>query len=122
MMAAAAAASAHWPEGSVHCEYFTGPGAAPPARLADDRPFRVRLAQSGGEYEVPPGEAIIDVLRRHGVAVRTSCELGYCGACLTRYLEGEPDHRDPILGDKARETHMLICCSRATSPLLVLDL
>jgi vanillate O-demethylase ferredoxin subunit len=122
MMAAAAAASAHWAPGSVHCEYFSGPGAAPPARLADDRPFRVRLARSGGEYDVPPGESIIAVLRRHGVETRTSCELGYCGACLTRYLEGEPDHRDPILADKARETHLLICCSRATSPLLVLDL
>src|SRR5438128_10194891 len=122
MMEAAAAASAHWPAGTVHCEYFTGPGAAPPARFEDDRPFRVRLAQSGGEYEVPVGETIINVLRRHGVETRTSCELGYCGACLTRYLDGEPDHRDPILGDKARETHMLICCSRARSPLLVLDL
>jgi len=122
MMEAAAAASAHWPATSVHCEYFTGPGAAPAARFEEDRPFRVRLATSGAEYEVPPGETIIAVLRRHGVETRTSCELGYCGACLTRYLAGDPDHRDPILGDKARETHLLICCSRATSPLLVLDL
>ena len=122
MMESAAAASAHWPAGTVHCEYFKGPGAAPPARFEDDRLFRVRLARSGEEYEVPPGTTIIDVLRRHGIETRTSCELGYCGACLTRYLEGEPDHRDPILGDKARETHLLICCSRAKSPLLVLDL
>ena len=84
MMAAAAAASAHWPAGTVHCEYFTGPGAAPPARLDDDRPFTVRLARCGGEYHVPPGESILDVLRRHGVETRASCELGYCGACLTR--------------------------------------
>jgi vanillate O-demethylase ferredoxin subunit len=122
MMEAAAAASAHWPAGSVHCEYFKGPGAAPPARFAADRPFRVRLARSGREYDVAPGETIIEVLRRHGVETRTSCELGYCGACLTRYVAGEPDHRDPILGDKARETHLLICCSRARSELLVLDL
>jgi vanillate O-demethylase ferredoxin subunit len=122
MMEAAAAASAHWPPDSIHCEYFTGPGAAPPARLEDDRPFRVRLARSGGEYDVPVGETIIDVLRRHGVETRTSCELGYCGACLTRYLAGEPDHRDPILGDRARETHLLICCSRARSAVLELDL
>jgi vanillate O-demethylase ferredoxin subunit len=122
MMAAAAAASAHWPAGTVHCEYFSGPGAAPPARFEDDRPFRVRLLKSGAEYEVPAGETIIGVLRRHGIETRTSCELGYCGACLTRYVAGEPDHRDPILGDTARETHMLICCSRAKSDVLVLDL
>jgi ferredoxin-NADP reductase len=122
MMEAAAAASAHWPAGTVHCEYFSGPGAAPPARFEADRPFQVRLAKSGGEYEVPPGETIINVLRRYGIDTRTSCELGYCGACLTRYLAGEPDHRDPILGDTARQTHMLICCSRARTAELVLDL
>ena len=122
MMEAAIAASAHWPAGSVHYEYFSGPGAAPPARFEDDRPFRVRLAKSGAEYEVPPGETIIAVLRQHGVETRTSCELGYCAACMTRYLEGEPDHRDPILGETARQTHLLICCSRATSDVLVLDL
>ncbi len=106
----------------MHCEYFTGPGAAPPARLEDDRQFTVRLARSGGEYQVPPGESVLDVLRRHGVETRASCELGYCGACLTRWLDGEPDHRDPILGDVARKTHMLICCSRARGDTLVLDL
>jgi ferredoxin-NADP reductase len=122
MMEAAAAASAHWPAGAVHFEYFSGPGAAPPARFEDDRPFRVRLAKSGAEYEVPPGETIIAVLRQHGVETRTSCELGYCAACMTRYLEGEPDHRDPILGEVARQSHILICCSRAKSDVLVLDL
>ena len=30
MMAASAAASAHWPPGTVHCEYFVGPNAVPP--------------------------------------------------------------------------------------------
>ena len=122
MMAAAAAAAAHWPAGTVHCEYFSGPDAAPPARLIEDQPFRVRLATSGAEYEVMAGETIIEVLRRHGVETRTSCELGYCGACLTRYLAGEPDHRDPILAETARKTHVLICCSRATSEVLELDL
>ena len=122
MMETALAASAHWPAGNVHVEYFAGPRAAPPARFEADRPFRVRLARTGGEYEVPAGETIIDVLRRHGVETRTSCELGYCAACMTRYLDGEPDHRDPILGETARKTHLLICCSRAKSEELVLDL
>lgn len=122
LMRAAAAASAHWPAGTVHCEYFTGPAAAPPAALADDKPFRVRLARSGGEYRVPAGETIAAVLQRHGVPVKTSCELGYCAACLTPYLEGEPDHRDEILRPEDRARYVLTCCARAKSAVLVLDL
>jgi ferredoxin-NADP reductase len=122
MMKAAAAAAAAWPEGTIHCEYFTGPAARPPEPLGDDRAFRVRLAKSGGEHEVMPGETIVDVLRRNGIAVRTSCELGYCGSCLTAYRGGEPDHRDQILSDADRRSYVLICCSRAKTPVLELDL
>jgi ferredoxin-NADP reductase len=122
MMAAAAAAAADWPEGTAHCEYFTGPAARPPVPLAEDRPFRIRLAKDGGEYEIPAGETIIDVLRRHGIPVRTSCELGYCGTCLTPYLAGEPDHRDQILSNADRRRYVLICCSRSKTPVLELDL
>jgi ferredoxin len=75
MMAAAAQAAGEWPTGTVHFEYFST-STEPTAE--EDRPFRVRLARSGGEYEVPAGETIVDVLRRHGIAIRTSCELGYC--------------------------------------------
>ncbi len=119
LMAAAGAAAAHWPPGTVHCEYFTG---APALRFEDDRPFRVRLARSGGEYEVPVGETITDVLRRHGIAVATSCELGYCNACLTRWLAGEPDHRDQTLAARDRERYVLICCARSKTEVLELDL
>jgi ferredoxin-NADP reductase len=122
MMRAAAAASAGWPEGTVHCEYFTGPAAQPPAPLGEDRPFRVRLVRSGGEYEIPAGETIIDVLRRHDISVQTSCELGYCGRCLTAYCDGEPDHRDQILSETDRRRYLLICCSRSKTPILELDL
>src|SRR5438874_2469183 len=66
MMAAAKAASAHWPAENVHCEYFKGPAAAAPARLEDDRPVVVRLALAGGEYEAPAGETDLDGLRRQG--------------------------------------------------------
>ena|SRR5579884_118987 len=122
MMAAAAAASAHWPREAVHCEYFTGPAAVPPPAFAPDAAFRVRLARRGGEYEVGPGEAIIDALRRHGIDTRASCELGYCCACMTRYLSGDVNHRDQILTDTARRDYLLICCSRARGGVLVLDI
>jgi vanillate O-demethylase ferredoxin subunit len=119
LMAAATLAACQWPSGSVHSESFI---ATPQAVIGEDRPFRVRLAKTGGEYEIPIGKTIVDVLRGDGVAVRTSCELGYCGACLTPYLAGEPDHRDQVLEENGRKRYMLICCSRSKTPLLELDL
>src|SRR6202035_3591368 len=80
-----------------------------------------KLARSGGDYEVPAGETIVSVLQRHGIAVRTSCELGYCGACLTPYLAGEPDHRDQILEENSRRRYVLICCARSKTPVLEQD-
>jgi vanillate O-demethylase ferredoxin subunit len=119
LMAAAAEAAKAWPAGTVHCEYFT---AAPAVSLVEDKPFRIRLAKRGVEYEIPIGETIVGVLRRHGIVVPTSCELGYCGACVTRYLEGEPDHRDQVLREYGRGRFVLICCARSKSPILHLDL
>jgi vanillate O-demethylase ferredoxin subunit len=119
LMAAAAEATKGWPAGTVHCEYFTAP---PAASVVEDKPFRVRLAKRGVEYEIPVGQTIVGVLRRHGITVPTSCELGYCGACVTRYLAGEPDHRDQVLREYGRGRFVLICCARSKTPVLDLDL
>jgi ferredoxin-NADP reductase len=119
LMAAAAEATKGWPAGTVHCEYFTAP---PAASVVEDKPFRVRLAKRGVEYEIPVGQTIVGVLRRHGIAVPTSCELGYCGACVTRYLAGEPDHRDQVLREYGRGRFVLICCARSKTPVLHLDI
>ncbi|SNS57829.1 2Fe-2S iron-sulfur cluster binding domain-containing protein, partial [Noviherbaspirillum humi] len=53
-----------------------------------------------------------------------SCEQGICGTCITRVLEGEPDHRDLYFTDeeKAANDQFTPCCSRAKGKLLVLDL
>jgi vanillate O-demethylase ferredoxin subunit len=119
-MAAARAASAHWPANTVHCEYFTPPAA--PANAQADHAFRVRLVRTGRELEVPPGTSIVEVLRASGLFVDTSCEEGICGTCLTRYVEGEPEHRDYVLDEDDRKEFVLICCARSKSPVLALDL
>jgi ferredoxin-NADP reductase len=119
LMAAAAEATKGWPAGTVHCEYFTAP---PAASVVEDTPFRVRLAKRRVEYEIPVGQTITGVLRRHGITVPTSCELGYCGACVTRYLAGEPDHRDQVPREYGRGRFVLICCARSKTPVLDLDL
>ncbi|HSV82588.1 MAG TPA: PDR/VanB family oxidoreductase [Ramlibacter sp.] len=109
-----------WPAESVHLEYF----AAPATDGGAEAPFRVRLARSEQEIVVAAGQSLADALRAAGAAVETSCEQGVCGTCLTRVLDGEPDHRDCFLtgAEKARGDHMALCVSRSRSPLLVLDL
>lgn len=120
-MEAVRAASAHWPSGTVHFEYFAAPAAGVEA-AAPNAPFRVRLARSGVELEVPADKSIADVLVENDVFLETSCREGYCGTCLTRYLSGEPEHRDTVLDDDDRKEFILVCCSRARTPMIELDL
>ena len=88
----------------------------------EERVFRVRLALSGEVFGVPAGKSIVEVLRENGVDVDTCCEQGHCGTCMTRYLEGEPEHRDVVLDDDDRERYVLVCCARSKTEELVLDL
>lgn len=120
-IAAVGRAASYWPASHVHCEHFSAP-ARQAAPNDVDRPFRIRISGSGDEYDVPQGESIVSVLRRHGVPVETSCEDGYCGTCMTRYVGGEPDHRDTVLDEETRRQYLLICCSRAKTPILDLDI
>lgn len=110
-----------WPPDAVHVEHF----AADPTALAGPRgSFVVKLARHGGEFTIPEGRSIIEVLAENGVTVETSCEQGVCGTCVTGVLEGEPDHRDVFFTDaeKRANDRMTVCVSRAKSARLVLDL
>lgn len=103
----------------VHVEHF---GAIAP--LADDGGLVIELARSGRVVEVRPDQTILEAVLAAGVSVASSCRNGVCGTCETRVLAGEPDHRDLILSEaeKAAGDTMMICCSRAKSPRLTLDL
>ena len=90
--------------------------------LVDEYEFRIRLALTGEVFKVPADKSIVEVLRENGVDVETCCEQGYCGTCMTRYLEGEPEHRDTVLDDEDRADYVLVCCARSRTEELVLDL
>lgn len=110
-----------WPAGSIVMEHFS---AEPPKLVAGAGEFVVRLAKSGLELIVPSDKAIIDVLREADVEIKTSCEQGVCGTCLTAVIEGEPDHHDLYLSDEEHAAGRLMtpCVSRCKSKLLVLDI
>ena len=116
-----AADQAGFGESQFHREYFA---ADTKEMFSGGSAFLVKLASTGAVLTVDSDRTVLDVLREHGVTVPTSCEQGVCGACLTRVLEGVPEHRDMYLtpDEQAAGDQFLPCCSRSKTPRLVIDL
>jgi vanillate monooxygenase ferredoxin subunit len=109
-----------WPNNQLHYEFF----GAEVVKSDSDGSFEVQLASSGRIVVVPKDQTVIQALAAAGVEVQFSCEQGVCGTCVTRVLEGEPDHRDMYFTpeEQAANDQFTPCCSRSKSPRLVLDL
>ncbi len=115
-----AASELNWPESQVHYEFF----AADIKPKASDGSFEVQIASSGRVVVIPAEKSVTQVLEKVGIKILTACEQGICGTCLTRVLQGIPDHRDMYLSSTEQKANdqFLPCCSRAKSDRLVLDL
>lgn len=115
-----AAKQGGWSSAQLHKEHFS----AAPIDASASGGFEIQLARSGRTLTVGPTESVTLALAAAGVVVPTSCEQGVCGTCLTRVLDGVPDHRDLYLSadEQARNDQFLPCCSRSKSACLTLDL
>ena len=109
-----------WPEDQLHREYF----AAAPLDNSHAGRFAVKLASTGQVIEVGAEQTVAQALESQGIEIAMSCEQGICGTCLTRVLEGVPEHRDLFLteDEQALNDQFTPCCSRSKTPLLVLDI
>lgn len=114
----AQALAAGYADDHVHREYFQIEVDASGAG------FEVVAQRSGKTVQVAEGQSIVDALTAVGIKIEVSCEQGVCGTCLCDVIEGEPDHRDVYLTDdeKSANDQILVCCSRAKSKKLVLDI
>ncbi len=83
------------------------------------------LKDSGLEVTVPPDRTLLQALQAAGVgrALRLAGE-GLCGTCEVAVVSGEVDHRDKVLtkAERAANTRLLACCSRAAGQKVVLAL
>lgn len=115
-----AAQAAGWAQDRVHREFFAGATSAP----AEADGFEVQIASTGRVVAVGAAQTVVQALAAAGIGVPVSCEQGVCGTCLTRVIDGTPDHRDLFLTEqeKARNDQFTPCCSRAKSARLVLGL
>lgn len=121
-MQACAAATAHWPAGTVHTEHFKAPepaADAPPAAAPGS--FTVKLRSSDAVVTVGPDVSIVDALAAIGVVIDTSCQSGLCGTCKVRHVAGEVDHRDCIMDASEQADYLTACVSRGRG-CVVLDL
>ncbi len=109
-----------WNHEQLHTEYFSGRD----IDTSSDGDFEVQIASSGATFPVPAYRTVLDVLYENGIDVPASCEQGVCGTCLTRVLEGTPDHRDMYQTEEEQAVNdqFTPCCSRSHSKRLVLDL
>ena len=92
------------------------------AAQSSEQGFELLLQRQGLRLPVEPGESITDVLQLAGVDIETVCEQGICGTCVTRWIDGNPEHHDSCLTDAERSTHVALCCARNRSATLTLDL
>lgn len=103
----------------VHVERF----AVAQLKLTESAGFTVEFRRSAQVIHVSAGGSILDAMLEAGLSPGHSCREGLCGACETKVLAGEVDHRDSILTAKERTANksMMICVSRCRSTHLVLD-
>ena len=86
--------------------------------------FEVQIKSSGQIIVIPEDCSVVEALSFEGIDIPTSCAQGICGTCLTRIVEGVPEHKDQYLTpeEQAANDQFTPCCSRALSARLVLDL
>jgi len=113
-----AATAKGWAAANMYREYFTAVQSTAP-----NSAFQIKLASSGQIVDVRADQSAAEALIEQDVFIPMSCEQGVCGTCVTRVLEGTPDHRDVYMTDAehAANDQFTPCCSRGKT-LLVLDL
>ena len=116
------ALGAAWPEPVLHYEHFSGEGSG--LQPEQEHAFVAVLKDSGLEVTVPPDRTLLQALQAAGVDVPCDCGEGLCGTCEVAVVEGDVDHRDKVLtkAERAANTRLMACCSRAAGQRVVLAL
>ncbi|HEU5101082.1 MAG TPA: 2Fe-2S iron-sulfur cluster binding domain-containing protein [Roseiflexaceae bacterium] len=69
----------------------------------------------GFQFEVAPGEAVLDAAIRAGAPIPYSCRGGTCRTCISRVISGcvehDPDYADDLLidADEIADGYRLLC-------------
>lgn len=86
---------------------------------------RVRVEPGGQEFEVAPGETVLNAALRQGVGLHYGCRQGNCSTCKYFLVDGEVDFGNSspyALSEEEREEGWaLLCCARPLDDLEIRD-
>lgn len=74
----------------------------------------VHFTLSGKAAPYRPGETILDVASREGIAVPTNCQMGLCGTCKAHCSAGQVamDDTEGLAPGELEQGMVLTCCGR----------
>lgn len=112
------AQAAGWRDSHIHVERFSG------SDVDTSGSFQVVAQKSGITFDVAEGQTALQAALDAGLQVPFACESGICGTCACPVISGVPEHRDSFQTEtaKAANKSMALCCSRARSDTMVLDI
>jgi ferredoxin-NADP reductase len=86
--------------------------------------FDVLLSGSDKRVRVGADQSVLEALEGEGHDLDFDCREGICGTCETKVVRGVPEHRDDVLteSERAENSVMMICVSRAKGEEIVLEL
>lgn len=89
----------------------TGVAPSVEAQLAGNM---IIFANSGRQVEYTPGETILDIASREGIAIPTNCQMGLCGTCKTGCSSGlvVMDEEEGLTDADRENGLVLTCCGR----------
>ena len=76
--------------------------------------------ENGKKYlQVGAEETLLEVMRRAGFEVGSSCEVGNCGTCRIGLRSGKVEHRGSALNEEEKRSELLSCVSRGLGHIVV---
>ncbi len=84
--------------------------------------YQVSIQPSGHDFQVEPGQSILDAALQHGIGLPYGCRNGACGSCIATLVSGNieyPGGSPDALQPDSPSDQVVICQATATSDLIL---
>lgn len=84
--------------------------------------YRVHWLETNAHFEVQPGETVLDAALRHQVDLPHQCQLGGCGSCRVKLVQGSVGYEELPFGltpEEELEGFALACQAQPESDLVI---